>query len=113
MIERWRQGIADYELLLFDTGTLLGDRSHAAVENPLRYRHRSKGKLIETTKANFWTLEDGCPVKLIEYYGVGYIQCYREAWRRTTCPERRRRSWVAVEHQKKGRPLVADTPVRR
>jgi hypothetical protein len=53
-------------MLLFDTGTLLDDRSHAAVEIPLRYRHRSKGKLIETTKANFWTLEDGCPVKLIE-----------------------------------------------
>jgi ketosteroid isomerase-like protein len=79
VIERWRDVIADYEVLLFDTGKLLGDRTHAAVEIPLRYRHRGKGKVLETTKANFWTLEDGWPVKLIEYYDVGYIQSYRES----------------------------------
>ena len=111
MIDRWRQGIADYELLL-----LFNPARSSATGVTQRSRFRSatgKGKLIETTKANFWTLEDGCPVKLIEYYDVGYIQYYREAWRRTTCPERRRRSLVAVEHQKRGRLLVADTPVRR
>ena len=52
------------------------ERNRAAIEIPLRYRHRGTGKLFETTKANFWTLEDGWPIKLTEYYDVGYVQSF-------------------------------------
>ena len=77
VIERWRAVILDYDFLLVDTSGLMTDRNHAAIEIPLRYRHRGTGKLLEMTKANFWTLEDGWPVKLTEYYDVSYIQSFR------------------------------------
>ena len=30
----------------------------------------------ETTKANFWTLEDGWPVRLTEYYDVAELKAF-------------------------------------
>lgn len=68
--------VTDYEVLDFDTRALMIDKNRAAIEIPLRYRHRKTGTLLETTKANFWTLEDGWPVKLTEYYDVEYIQAF-------------------------------------
>ena len=47
---------------------LLIERNRAAVEVPIRYRHRETGAPFESTKSNFWTLEDGWPVKLTEYH---------------------------------------------
>jgi hypothetical protein len=31
------------------------------------------------TKGSFWTLDDGWPVRLVEYYDLGYIQSFRAA----------------------------------
>jgi ketosteroid isomerase-like protein len=76
VLERWRLVVTDYEVLDFDTRALMIDKNRAAIEIPLRYRHRKTGTLLETTKANFWTLEDGWPVKLTEYYDVEYIQAF-------------------------------------
>lgn len=70
VLERWRLCIAPYEVLHFDTGGLIVDRDRAAVEIPLRYRHVETGAELLTTKANFWTLVDGWPVQLTEYYDV-------------------------------------------
>jgi len=36
-----------------DTSDLLIERNHAAVEVPIRYRHRETGTPFESTKANF------------------------------------------------------------
>ena len=77
IIARWQTVIVDYDFLLIDTSGLMTDRNHAAIEIPLRYRHRATGKVLETTKGNFWTVEDGWPVKLTEYYDVAYIQSFR------------------------------------
>jgi hypothetical protein len=38
------------------------EKNRAAVEIPFHYRHRGTGTVLETTKANFWTLEDSWPV---------------------------------------------------
>ena len=69
-IERWGQISARYEILSYDTHRPLIEKNRAAVEIPLHYRHRETGTVLETTKANFWTLEDGWPVKLTEYYDI-------------------------------------------
>ena len=45
-----------------------GDR--AAVEIQMHCRHRESSTVVKATKANFWTLESGWPVRLIEYYVV-------------------------------------------
>jgi ketosteroid isomerase-like protein len=36
------------------------------LEIPVHYRHRETGTQLETMIANFWTFEDGWPVKLTE-----------------------------------------------
>ena len=51
-------------------------RYHAAVEIPIHYVHRETGASFNSTKANFWTLEDGWPVKLAEYYDVNRLQAF-------------------------------------
>ena len=52
-----------FDFVVFDTSDLLIERNRA-VEVPIHYRHRESGAPFESTKANFWTLEDGWPVKL-------------------------------------------------
>jgi len=49
-------------------------RNRAGVEIPIRYRHRQTGAQLETMIANFWTFEEGWPVKLTEYHDIGRIQ---------------------------------------
>jgi hypothetical protein len=75
-LERWSVVVLQYEFLRFDTSDLMTETNRAAIEIPLQYRHRETGTLLETTKANFWTLEEGWPVKLTEYYDIGYIQAF-------------------------------------
>jgi ketosteroid isomerase-like protein len=76
VIDRWRAVMGDFEFLLFDTSGLMVERNRAAAEIPFRYRHRASGKLFEMTKGSFWTLEDGWPVRLTEYYDLAYIQSF-------------------------------------
>jgi ketosteroid isomerase-like protein len=75
-LERFRQIVARYEILHYDTSDLMIEKNHAAVEIPFHYRHRGTGTVLETTKANFWTLEDGWPVRLTEYYDVTDLQAF-------------------------------------
>jgi ketosteroid isomerase-like protein len=75
-LERWALIMARYEIVLFDTSDLMFDNNRAAVEIPLHYRHRETGALLETVKANFWTIEAGWPVKLTEYYDVAQLQAF-------------------------------------
>src|SRR5262245_44821515 len=46
----------------------MSGRNRAAVEVPIHFRHRETGAPFESTKANFWTLEDGWPVTLTAYH---------------------------------------------
>jgi len=69
----------DFDFLRFDTSGLITQKGLAAVEIPVHYRHRETGAALETTIANFWTFEDGWPVKLSEYYDLGRIQEFRTA----------------------------------
>jgi ketosteroid isomerase-like protein len=73
-IERWAVMLARYEILRYDTNDIIIERNRAAVEIPMHYRDRETGTVLETTKANFWTMEDGWPVKLTEYYDLAELQ---------------------------------------
>jgi hypothetical protein len=46
------------------------------IPTTIHHRHRGTGTVLETTKANFWTLEDGWPVRLTEYYDVTDLQAF-------------------------------------
>ena len=65
-----------FDFVVFDTSDLLIERNRAAAEVPIHYRHRESGAPFESTKANFWTLEDGWPVKLTEYHDIARVQAF-------------------------------------
>ena len=69
--------VAQFHFDEIDTSDLLIERNRAAVEVPIRYRHRETGALFESTKSNFWTLEDGWPVKLT--HAIARIQAFASA----------------------------------
>jgi ketosteroid isomerase-like protein len=66
----------DFEFLQFDTSGLIVHADQAGAEIPIRYRHRETGTALETTIVNFWTFEDGWPIKLAEYHDIERIQAF-------------------------------------
>src|SRR4030042_3430113 len=75
-LERLQLIVEQFDFVVFDTSELLIERNRAAVEGPIHYRHRESGAPFESTKANFWTLEDGWPVKLTEYHEIARAQAF-------------------------------------
>ena len=75
-LERLRLIVEQFDFVVFDTSDLLIESNRAAVEVPIHYRHRESGAPFESTKANFWTLEDGWPVKLTEYHDIARVQAF-------------------------------------
>jgi ketosteroid isomerase-like protein len=65
-----------FDFLVFDTSDLLIEGNRAAVEVPIHCRHRKTGTSFQSTKANFWMLEDGWPVKLTEYHDIARVQAF-------------------------------------
>ena len=51
-------------------------KNRAGLELIGHYRHKATGLQIETTIANFWSFEDGWPVKLAEYHDIGRVQAF-------------------------------------
>ena len=51
-------------------------KDRAGVEIVGHYCHKGTGLQIETTIVNFWTFEDGWPVKLAEYHDIDRIQAF-------------------------------------
>ncbi len=69
--------IADqFDFLRFDTSDLMIHRNRASAEILVHYRHRETGVELHTTIANFWTFEDGWPIKLVEYHDISRVQVF-------------------------------------
>jgi len=51
-------------------------KDRAGVEIVGHYRHKATGLQIETTIVNFWTFEDGWPVRLSEYHDIERVQTF-------------------------------------
>lgn len=74
---RWtriRAVAAEFDFLKFDTSSLIAEANRVAVEITIYYRHRETGVFLQTTFVDFWTFEDGRPVKLVEYHDVARMQ---------------------------------------
>jgi hypothetical protein len=67
---------AEFDFIVFDTSDLIIQKERASVEIPIRYRHRQTGAELEAKIVNFWTFEEGWPVKLSEYHGFSRIQAF-------------------------------------
>jgi ketosteroid isomerase-like protein len=76
VLERFAIVAREHDLLRYDTSDLMIHKDRAGLEIAGHYRHRGTGLQIETTIVNFWTFEDGWPVKLAEYHDVNCVQAY-------------------------------------
>jgi len=78
-IERLAVIADDFDFLRFDTSGLITQKDKAAVEISIHYRHRETGTALETTIGNFWTFEDGWPVRLSEYHNLVRLQEFKHS----------------------------------
>jgi ketosteroid isomerase-like protein len=84
-LQRWTLVSQQFDLLRYDTSDLMIRENRAGLEIPAHYRHRDTGVQIETTIVNFWTFEDGWPVKLAEYHDIARVKAFTAsvaAWQR-------------------------------
>jgi ketosteroid isomerase-like protein len=75
-LQRWSQVSQELDLLRFDTSDLMIRENRVGLEIPAHYRHKATGLHIETVIVNFWTFEDGWPVKLAEHHDIGRVQAF-------------------------------------
>jgi ketosteroid isomerase-like protein len=75
-LQRWTVVSQELDLLRYDTSDLMIRENRAGLEIPAHYRHRETGVQIETVIVNFWTFEDGWPVKLAEYHDIGRVKAF-------------------------------------
>jgi len=78
-IERLAVIADDFDFLRFDTSGLITQKDKAAVEISIHYRHRETGTALETTIGNFWTFEDGWPVRLSDYHNLVRLQEFKHS----------------------------------
>jgi SnoaL-like domain len=69
-VERLAQIFGDYRCLSLEAKELMVEGDRAAVEIQMHCRHLETSTVVTATKANFWTLENGWPLTLTEYYVV-------------------------------------------
>lgn len=73
-IDRLRVIASQFDILRFDTNSLITEPTRAAAEIPVHYRHRETGLPLQSTFAVFWTFQDNRPIKLVEYHDIPRIQ---------------------------------------
>jgi ketosteroid isomerase-like protein len=73
-VDRIRAIAAEFDFLKFDASSLIAEANRVAIEIPIYYRHRETGVFLQTTFVDFWTFEDGRPVKLVEYHDIPRMQ---------------------------------------
>jgi ketosteroid isomerase-like protein len=76
VLQRFAIVAQEFDLLRYDTSDLMIQKNGAGLEIPSHYRHKATGLQIETMIVNFWTFEDGWPVKLDEYHDIGRVQAF-------------------------------------
>jgi ketosteroid isomerase-like protein len=85
-LDRLRTIAQQFDFLRFDTSDLMVQKNRAGLEIPVQYRHKETGARLETTMVNFWTFEDGWPVKLAEYHDIDRISTFTATLAALTAP---------------------------
>jgi ketosteroid isomerase-like protein len=85
-LDRLRTIAQQFDFLRFDTSDLMVQKNRAGLEIPVQYRHKETSARLETTMVNFWTFEDGWPVKLAEYHDIDRISTFTATLAALTAP---------------------------
>jgi ketosteroid isomerase-like protein len=76
VLERYSIVAREHDLIRYDTSDLMIQKDRAGLEIWAHYRHKATGVEIETPIVNFWTFEDGWPIKLTEYHDIERVQAF-------------------------------------
>jgi ketosteroid isomerase-like protein len=69
-LERLGQIFQQFETEHLETSHIAVNAHGATVEVRKRCRHRESGEVLDMTKTDLWTVENGWPVKLFEHYDL-------------------------------------------
>lgn len=86
VLERLRLIFQQFDTKHLETSHIALAANGVAVEVQTRCRHRDSGAVLDTTKSNLWTLEDGWPVKLFEHYDLDRFRTFMEVAGGRTAP---------------------------
>lgn len=75
-LERFGQIFEQFETECLETSHTALNAGSATVEVQKRCRHRESGEVLDMTKTDLWTLEDGWPVKLFEHYDLDRFRAF-------------------------------------
>ena len=78
VIERLGLIFQQFDIQQLEIGHIAVSADSASVEVRTRCRHRPSGTVLDVTKSNLWTLEDGWPVKLFEHYDLDRLQTFMQ-----------------------------------
>jgi hypothetical protein len=78
VLERLGLLFQQFDTEQFEIGPIAFNATSASVEVRTRCRYRPSGMMLDITKSNLWTLEDGWPVKLFEHYDLNQFQAFMQ-----------------------------------
>lgn len=76
VLERLGLIFREFDTQRLEIGNITLNATGAAVEVKMQCRHSGSGALLDITKSNLWTLEDGWPVKLFEHYDLDRFKAF-------------------------------------
>jgi len=79
VLERFELIFDQFDMQCLDTSHLSVNARSAAVQVRKQCRHRASGAVLDMTKTDLWTLEDGWPVKLFEHYDLDQFKSFMAA----------------------------------
>ena len=78
-LERLSLLFAQFETQRLSTSHLMIDEGKAALEVNTLCVHRPTGACLDIKKRHLWTIEDGWPTKLDEYYDIGPVAAFLQS----------------------------------
>jgi ketosteroid isomerase-like protein len=79
VLERFELIFEQFDMQCLDACHFTVNAQSAAVQVRKQCRHRESGAMLDMTKTDLWTLEDGWPVKLFEHYDLDRFKSFMEA----------------------------------
>lgn len=86
VLERLGLIFQEFDTQRLELGNISLNADGAVIEVQTQCRHRGSGALLNITKSNLWTLEDGWPVKLFEHYDLDSFMTFMKVVEATPQP---------------------------
>jgi ketosteroid isomerase-like protein len=79
VIERLELIFQQFDVERLEASQMAVNNNSATVEVRKRCRHRQSGAVLDLTRSDLWTLEEGWPVKLFEHYDLDRFRAFMKS----------------------------------